>query len=237
MFGVDDLVTGGLISGLGSTISSLFNFGSTQATNEENARQAQLNRDFQAQMSNTAYQRGMADMKAAGLNPILAYQKGGASSPSGSTATMVAPQIDTGIADKALGSAMALRRSHQELDNMMETQTNIRQDTAKKIAETDNIKADTAIRTQNLSAAELEALKAKSDSVFYGSSAGKAARVVGTAAQEGMRTLGPVADLVGTGVSSALRAKQLKPQRSTSERSTVDSSGKSSSSFEERFHY
>lgn len=52
-----------------------------------NASEAQKDRDFQAYMANTAYQRVVKDMIAAGLNPLLAVQNGGAATPTGAMAS------------------------------------------------------------------------------------------------------------------------------------------------------
>ncbi len=62
--------------------SNLFEYGL-------NSYQAKKNRDFQASMSNTSYQRAVKDMLKAGLNPALMYGSGqGASTPSGAMASM-----------------------------------------------------------------------------------------------------------------------------------------------------
>lgn len=63
-----------------------------QLTRDFNSEEAYKNRLWQEEMSNTAYQRQVADMIKAGLNPILSVYKGsGASTPSGSSASSSTP--------------------------------------------------------------------------------------------------------------------------------------------------
>lgn len=107
-------IIGGLISGgLG------FLGGERRNSAAQEAAEAQMS--FQERMSSTAYQRSMADMKAAGLNPILAYKQGGASSPAGAMPDVV-DSVGAGISSARMG-AMAKAELEQLRASTETTQT------------------------------------------------------------------------------------------------------------------
>jgi hypothetical protein len=80
---------GSLVSSAFSAIKPFQGLIGDVASGYSGIREAEKNREFQEEMSNTAYQRAVKDLNAAGLSPMLAYSKGGASTPSGSTADTV----------------------------------------------------------------------------------------------------------------------------------------------------
>lgn len=141
------LITGGasLLSGIFSSNQSAKNTQAQivgqQAMQKEseafNADQAQINRDYQTSMSNTAYQRASKDMQSAGLNPMMMFGSGSAaSSPSGATASISTPTMPTPqnksvlgslgeAAAKAVSTAVEMKsfeRMTQEIANLKTTQ-------------------------------------------------------------------------------------------------------------------
>lgn len=103
---MDPLTIGMIGSGVAGLAGSIISGGQAQrAARKESAR----NRAFQERMRDTAWQAAVADMKAAGINPAVAYSKGPASAPGGSMAS----QND--ILGQGASSAMQAMRMKKEL--------------------------------------------------------------------------------------------------------------------------
>lgn len=126
----------------------LVKIGSDLVTSAFNVHESRQNRRFQRDMSNTAHQREVQDLRAAGLNPILSARLGGSSTPGGSAVHLQNSDVGSQLQNSAMAaSQMQLMKTQSDLQTAQAEQIRAMTPGApiKQEAETNQIVAQTAL--------------------------------------------------------------------------------------------
>lgn len=172
-------------------------------------KEASKNRQFQYDMYTQRYQYTMADMKKAGLNPMLAYQQGGGAGLPGSQANIPAIKPSSGAKD-AIRSALDIKETEARIENIKENTIKTRQEGYRTDMESVNLRNRNSILEEDLHSAKAAAAAAKTTEEILSTPIGKAARGVGTI----LREVNPFLDAGHSGAakSRSQAAPKVAPQ-------------------------
>lgn len=206
-----------LAAALPALIGGVASAGGAMLANSQADAAAKRQMDFQKETLQHQYQWGMADMKSAGLNPILAYRQGGAGSAGGSSYTpqnVGAAAVQGG--STAVSSAIQARAQESQLENIAaDTSLKTAQDktqaalqvqslaqaqqananSALASAQTDKTRAEIGILGEQYSSARAQAARAEIDEKLLKDNPWL--RDVGTALRELGLTVGPSGPSLG----------------------------------------
>lgn len=174
---------GSAVSGASTIVGDLLSFKSAKDANETNKRLVGENRQFEADMSNTAHQREVEDLRKAGLNPILSAGLTGSSTPTVQPAR-VDPVVKSNVVKSALDAVMS-----------------------KELIKTEKTKQDLNVSASAKQAED--ARLAKVDADFYNTTLGK---IVNTS-KKIMDVFGSGAGILGYGLGKYIKALDTNSKR------------------------